>query len=302
MSESFIRKNVDYINWESAKIPFHICKFSEEFKDEMMNKIPIDVYIASNNLSDEFVLRNKATLDFKIILREIRLKESVLQQCMPFLNKELIAKTQILSEEFIIKNNIDVSKIVFIDKLSVPFVKKHINEINFSKLNIFFSPIKQSMIRFLIKSKKLSKHQLGWIIEYNGLSGITIDLCMEELIKLDLLHAITILVLSQKQLEKLLNLAKDKPAVCRAICLSNIFSPELINKYHNFIPIDALLVQQKVDESIIEQHIDELNPQLLEYQELSEEFIIKYMDIIPVDIILSNNISDDLRHSIELLH
>ena len=123
VSEKFIEKYMDEIDWES------VCanqNLSEEFIEKYKDKIDWDSLSIFGELTEDFIEKYNDKLDWNDICHYQRLSESFMEKYQDKINWQIISRDQSLSEQFIEKfqDRVDWNSIINCQTLSKEFLNK----------------------------------------------------------------------------------------------------------------------------------------------------------------------------------
>ena len=134
MSESFIEKYKDFVNWNDISRCQHLSEsFIEKYKN-LVNWFCISKY---QYLSEDFIEDHKGLLDWRSISKYQHLSESFIEKYKNLVNWGCISQYQPLSEDFIKKhkNEVDWYYISKYQQLSDTFIEAHKTELDMSLVN-----------------------------------------------------------------------------------------------------------------------------------------------------------------------
>lgn len=267
LSESFIEKYSDKLNWEYIS---EFQKLSENFIEKYADKVEWGWISKCQILSESFIEKHSdklTKLDWSNILIHQTLSESFIEKHSDMLDRVdwlEISRTQKLSENFIEKysSKLDWVKLSVYQTLSESFIEKHQDDVNWVNISKF-QKLSESFIE-----KFQNKVYWDYITENQNYSTDFvfkfIDLLHFSYVKPELIN------------DKVLKEALSNPYTANIVIQKVEVSEDLLIKYLPNINLDLLVCVQKLSESFILKYFKRLNKtNLARYQVLTDKVLAK---------------------------
>lgn len=261
-----------FSSWENIKGK----SLTSSFVNEFSHKIDWEYFSKNYILSEETIEFNHTNLNWQLISKHQKLSENFIRKFQNKVSWDQISCYQILSENFIIefKNNLNWKYISEYQLLSESFIDKFQDKVNW-----YYISTKQKLSENFIR---LNQSKLNWseLAKHQKLSESFIDEFQD---KLNWITLLEYQILSVKFIEKHIQKLQETVYWNQLLKFQKLPEDFVLKHIYEF-SLDTLIYNYKLKENIIEELVDNCSDSKLDYlliniliyQDVSNDFILKY--------------------------